>query len=326
MHIEPHILERQLVGRLKLRHLSLLVEVDKQGSIVKAADALNITQPGATKMIRDLEANLGLQLFKRSNRGAETTTYGSILVKHARLILNEIKHTSEDLLSLYGGMSGEVSVGILLAAAPLLLPRAAVLLRTERPNVSLSISEGVNDRLMPELRAGELDMVVGRLPRFRERDGLEQTILFYEPISVVVREGHPVSSKEAISLEDLEDQQWILPPKSTSLRREIESAFYDLGHHPPQYSVESLSTLFNHRYLLQTDAVGVMPYHVASTCEGLVRLPVEMTTTATAVGVTIRADGPLGPAPEYLMTIFERVAAELAAVDQHISLERPANS
>jgi len=320
MHGSANILESHLVSRLKLRHLNLLVAVSKHGSIAKAADVTNITQPAATKTIRDLEASLGLQLFERTNRGVEPTIYGSTLIKHARLILSEVKHTSEELLSLHEGLMGHVSVGILLAAAPLLLPRAVALLQTERPKISISVVERTNNELMPALRVGDLDMVVGRLPRYQQYDGLTQTVLFYEPISIVVREGHPLTHKDSITPEDLVNQKWIMPPHSTSLRGEIEVAFREMGQKSPQQCVESVSMLFNHRFLLQTDAVAAMPYHVAESCEGIVRLPMEIDITPNPVGITLRAGAALLPASEFLFSIFKRVAIDLAKIDKNIFL------
>ncbi|MGL5490018.1 MAG: LysR family transcriptional regulator, partial [Shewanella sp.] len=135
--MDPNTLERHLTSRLKFKYLKLLVTVGEQQNIFRAAQILNMAQPAATKIIRDIEIALNLSLFERSSRGVVPTLYGEILIKHAKLVLSQVRHASEELSTIQGGLSGRVTVGTLLAASATLLPHAIIRLKKERPNVSV---------------------------------------------------------------------------------------------------------------------------------------------------------------------------------------------
>lgn len=122
----PEKLQRDMVARMKLKHLKLLVTVGEQCNIFKAAQLMNMAQPAATKIIRDIESAYELTLFERSSRGVTPTLYGEVLIKHAKLVLSQIKHVSEELTSLHGGLSGHVTVGTLITASLTQIGRAHV--------------------------------------------------------------------------------------------------------------------------------------------------------------------------------------------------------
>lgn len=313
LNLTPLVLENRLRARLKFKQLQLLVMVAEHNNILRAAQVLNMAQPAATKTIRELEQTLGMDLFDRTSRGVTTTLFGEVVVRHAKLILSQLRHASEELVSLNTGTTGKIAVGTLLAAAPTLLPRAIVLLKKERPNINIQVVEGTNDKLMPMLRVGDLDMVVGRLPEYRERDGLSQEVLYYEPVSIVARKDHPLAGRGELTLADLMDEEWILPPPQTSLRRQIETAFRKAGLQPPIKTVESVSILTNHTLLLETDMVAAMPYQVVQSQPGLVRLPVNLRTALGPVGITLRTGVDLTPAATYFAGALRRVAKDVSA-------------
>jgi DNA-binding transcriptional LysR family regulator len=300
--------ENRLLTGIKLRQLRLLVAVSEQGSILRAAATLNVAQPAATKMLRDLEHALGVELFARSSRGVTPTLFGEVVIRHAKLVLAQLRHASDELSSLTQGASGRVVVGTLLAAAPHLLPRAIVALKRERPGIRISVIEGTNDKLRPMLRGGDLDLVIGRLPEYRERAGLTHEILYEEPVSIVVRRGHPLARRSALKLADLRSQEWILPPPETSLRRQLEQGFRGAGLELPALSIESVSILANFTLLRETDMVAVLPFEVAGSQPDLVRLPIDVDIGYGAVGVTLRRDAELAPATQYFLSIIRRIA------------------
>jgi DNA-binding transcriptional LysR family regulator len=240
------------------------------------------------------------------------TLYGDIIIKHAKLILAQLRHASEELLSLQEGITGKITVGTLLAASPVLLPHSIAITRRERPGISITVVEGTNDKLMPMLRVGDLDLVVGRLPEYREREKLMQEALYSEPVPIVARQGHPLSKRAKLTLADLADADWILPPQQTSLRRQIEIAFRKAGAEPPTRAIESLSILANHTLLLESDMVAAMPYQVVDTQSGLCRLPVSIETALGPVGISVREDEELTPAAAYFCSVLRRVASQIA--------------
>lgn len=309
----PKFHENFLLGRLKLRQLRLLTAIADEGSVLKGAQVLNIAQPAATKTIKELEDALGVLLFDRTSRGVTPTEYGRVLIRHAKLILTQLRHAGEDLQSLEEGLSGRVHVGTLLAASSSLLPRVLVRLHERRPGIAVTVAEGTIDRLMPALRTGDLDVVLGRLPEFREREGLKQEILYLDQVAVMARAGHPLAARNTLSLADLVDHDWVMPPPQTTLRRQIEQAFRQAGLEPPRAVIESVSILTNQTLLCSTDMVGAMPYQVGAGQAGLIMLPVALAGSGSQIGATTHASVELSAAARYFMALVHEVAAEIRA-------------
>lgn len=309
----PKFHENFLLSRLKLRQLRLLTAIADEGTVLKGSQALNIAQPAATKSIKELEDALGVQLFDRSSRGVTPTDFGRVMIKHAKLILTQLRHAGEELQSLEEGLSGRVHVGTLLAASTSLLPRALARLRERRPGIAVTVDEGTIDRLMPGLRTGDIDVVLGRLPEYREREGLRQEVLYLDTVSIMVREGHPLTQRSGLKLVDLIDQAWVMPPPQTSLRRQVDHAFRHEGLEPPNDVIESVSILTNHALLMNTDMLATMPHQVGMGQAGLTALPVVLEGANSRIGATTHAHGELSAAASYFMAIVHEIAAEIRA-------------
>ena len=309
----PKFHDNFLLGRLKLRQLRLLTAIADEGTVLKGSQALNIAQPAATKSIKELEDALGVQLFDRSSRGVTPTDFGRVMIKHAKLILTQLRHAGEELQSLEEGLSGRVHVGTLLAASTSLLPRALARLRERRPGIAVTVDEGTIDRLMPGLRTGDIDVVLGRLPEYREREGLRQEVLYLDTVSIMVREGHPLTQRSGLKLVDLIDQAWVMPPPQTSLRRQVDHAFRHEGLEPPNDVIESVSILTNHALLMNTEMLATMPHQVGMGQAGLTALPVVLEGANSRIGATTHAHGELSAAASYFMAIVHEIAAEIRA-------------
>jgi DNA-binding transcriptional LysR family regulator len=174
---------------------------------------------------------------------------------------------------------------------------------------------------MPALRAGELDLVLGRLPEFRDRDGLKQEHLMNDYAQIVVRRDHPLATRTGLGLADLLTQDWILPGPSTTLRRQFDKAFRDEGLEPPMHWVETVSFLTSRQLLQLTNSLAVWPVQLArqEISDGsIVALPVPLPTTARPVGISTRAEDLMLPAATCLVTCLREVAEELT-LGTHLS-------
>ncbi|WP_119166569.1 LysR substrate-binding domain-containing protein [Algihabitans albus] len=300
--------------RISVRQLRLLVAVAETGSMVRAAEVIGLTQPAVTKSIRDLEEDLRVELFVRGRRGVEPTIYGRTLVQHARLVLAQLAHAAEALEDLSHGTGGRVVVGTLLAASAWLLPRAIARLRRERPKVVIEVVEGTNERLQPMLLHGDLDMVIGRLSEVRHRSGVRQEQIYAEEIVILARPDHPLLACETTTLADLQRAEWILPPPETTLRRQLEKAFFDVGLEPPVAVVQSLSLPTNRRLLRESDLLGAWPEGIAADeleSGRLVALPIRLSQTLGPVGVSILKGSQLSPAAELFLQTLRDVGHTL---------------
>lgn len=298
------------VHRLTFRHLRLIVAVAEQNSLIGAAQHLHMTQSAVTKALQEAEAILGITLFERTIKGAVPTIFAHGLIVHARQVFTQLQQAAEEIGDLRDGMNGRVAVGTQWSASADLLPRAITAIRVERPKLTVSVVEGTNDLLLPELRRGELDLVVGRLSEFREREGIAHEILFEDIGCVVASPSHPHAGSATLTA--LLECDWILPKRETTLRRQVDKAFRDEGIEPPANAVESVSVMTNSDLLISAGYLAIWPWQVAKRdvlAKRLTILPVVLNATITPVGISTRMGAPLPPAPEALLKTLREVAS-----------------
>lgn len=306
----------RLETHLSLRHLILLDAIAREGTLLAASQSVGLTQSAVTKALQEAEATIGTQLFDRTNRGVRATQAGEVLIAHARLVLTQLRHAGQELEDLRSGSGGRVAVGVLVSAAVSILPTAIAAVRKQRPKLAVKVIEGTNDVLMPLLRAGELDLVIGRLPAFSSGSGIAEEMLCEDYAQIVVRSGHPLLGQSGLTLADLSDQPWILPRQETSLRRQIDEGFRQEGLRAPANIVESVSILTNRALVLRSDYLAVWPVQLArfEADLGLVQaLDIPLPTTHRPIGISTRRDARLSPAAETLITALRGAATDHGA-------------
>ena len=309
-HRAPRVFARA-VTRLKLRPLRLLVAAGQHQNIQAAAQDLQISQPAATKMIQDLEADFEVRLFDRTNRGAIPTAQGAALIRHAQVMLAQLSNATQEIEDLVGGMAGRVVVGTLLAGAAHLVPAAMDHVLRDRPNVTFRLVEGTNEVLMPRLRNGELDMVVGRMPTHRHRVGLMQPPLTQDDVILVVGPSHPLGGRTGLTFEDLRPYGWILPPPETTLRRQIDSVFVEQAQYQPPLVVESVNYVANRTLLGFGRLIGLAPRQAVAldAAQNLLRpLDYALPFGFGPIGVTHRGPEHLSPAAQLFLQALQDIA------------------
>lgn len=305
--------DRLLDGRLKLRHLSLLVSIADHGSLVKTAEASMITQPVVSRALKELESILQVKLFHRVPTGVVPTEAGVVFIRHARIILGDIRTAAEELGELSGARAGSVRVGTHLAGSNVLLPRAIGRLKADRPLVTVIVREATPDVLLESLLDGELDLIVGRLTSVA-RPGLVQRALYREPIVLATRKGHPAQSIAAPTLADLASYAWILPLEQTTLRNELEALFASDDVPDPVNRIECTSMLTLRSLLLDSDLIAALPALVALDDPDLVVLPIDLEQLKRPVGVTLMAGRAPAPATSALIEELVMTGTSLLAV------------
>jgi DNA-binding transcriptional LysR family regulator len=295
-------------ANLKPRHLQMLVSLDDFRNVGRVAASLNVTQPAVSRALGELERGLGLTLFERSARGVNPTAYGECLIRHARAMLGGLALAREELRGLALGASGKASVGALPAAAPSLLPRAVALLKTRSPNTTVLIREGTMDVLLPELRAGRLDLIVGTLPHAGAGRDLEEKILFEERTIVAAGRAHALARRRKLEWADLGAFPWVLPPAGSLLRDPLEAELLRHGIPIPANSIESLSVHVIVMVLQITSALACLSREVAKHYEdlGLISiLPLELSRMVRPVGMTWSRARSLSPGAKLVMQCLE---------------------
>ncbi|MGW4482955.1 LysR substrate-binding domain-containing protein [Amycolatopsis sp. NPDC004368] len=296
----PRELPRLLDGRMKFRHLVLLDAIARRGTIVGAAAELHVTQPVATRGLRELEEILEVELFRRGPRGLTPTVYGEAFTEHARAILAQVRQAARHVVELAGAERGTVVVGTHLFGSNVLLPRAIAALKAERPNLTVAVRDGTPESLLVELSAGRLDLIVGRLTQISD-EGFLRRKLYDESVVLVVRAAHPLAAAKTVDLPTVAEYPWILPGPETALRRELEELFHSNDVLLPTNRVEATSFLTVRQLLRDTDVVAALPRLITEDDPDIVRLPLSLEPIGHSVGITLPAAGTPTPSANALI-------------------------
>lgn len=304
--------DRFVRSRLKMRQLVLLVELGRHGSILRAAQAACLTQPAASKLLADLEHALDVPLFERLPRGVLPTPYGEVLIRRAGAALAELDAAHQEVLELQGGLSGTVGVGAVLTPSAGLLPEAIKLLKARHARMRVSVTVDTSTLLTDRLRAGELDIVIGRVHESGAGE-LHFEPVTDEPHSLIAGAGHPLAGRDGLALDDLAGEPWIMPPAGAVLRSRLTALFLSQGLEPPSDTVEAMALpvivnlLAGSRMVCALPAELVRPYLDM----GLVTvLPYELGLTMDPYGIVTRRQHRLSPGAQAMLATLREVAAQ----------------
>lgn len=304
-----------LKARLKTRQLLLLIALDDYRNIHRAADELHMTQPAASKQIKDLEEMLDVKLFERLPRGMEPTIYGETMIRHARMALTSLALAHDDIVTLKAGLTGQVEVGVIMTPAMALLPRAIARVKEEAPLLRIGVQLEASNVLLDKLQHGTLDFMIGRIFDTIDTTGLIYEELTEEPACAVVRPGHPLlQANRELALKDIAPLPWILPPHGSILRYRFDMMFRRAGLEPPANVVDTTALLIITALLQQTDSLHVMPLEVAQYYASLnvMRiLPIELPCKMDAFGIIRQRDHLLSPGADLLLCAVKAAAVEM---------------
>ncbi|MEK7948633.1 LysR substrate-binding domain-containing protein [Pigmentiphaga sp. YJ18] len=299
-------------ANLKPRHLQLLVALDELRNLGKVAASLNITQPAVSLALSELEKGLGFKLFDRTARGVQPNVYGECLIRQARVMLNTLAQTRDELRALLSGASGRAALGAMPAMTSALVPQALAALKRVSPTTTVHVQEGSMNTLLPQLRRGDLDVLVGRLSSWPSAD-FEEAPLFEGSSMVVVGRQHPLAGASSLHWRDLAPYPWILPPVASLPREPLEAVFQEHDIAMPSDYIETLSVPVIATYLQSTQAVGLLSRVAArhySDLGMLAILPLELPGLLRPIGLTWSKQRALSPASERLMHCLREVSAD----------------
>lgn len=306
-----------LHSHLRLRHLRCFLETARLGSLSAAADQLNISQPAASKTLRELEQILGRPLFERVGRGLVLSAAGQVFQTHAGSAMAELERAQRAVLD-PPRPRPRLAIGVLPTAATRLVPAAALAMRAQDPEVLIEIMTGPNWLLLSLLREGQLDLVVGRMPPQGNGEGLSFTPLYWEKVVPVVRAGHPLVGCDW-QPEDLRAHPLMLPPKGAAIAASVRAWLHSVGLGDREPAFENVSLAFGREVLLGSDAVwfiseGIVRPEIEA--GSLVVLPLRNELLGGPVGVSQRRDAQHSPQMHTMLAALNR-AASMAANALH---------
>ena len=301
-------------SRLKTRHLLLLLHLYEQRSVVRAAEAANMTQPAASKLLAEMEDMLGVQLFERHARGVEPTWYGQVLIRRARSALSEIGRAHDEIAALRAGRMGQASIGTVVNPGTTLVPQAIATVKRDFPDILIRVEMDYSRPLVAKLLDGQLDIVIGRIMGPEGAGELDFEPLADEPHSVIVRTGHPLAQRSKVSHADLVDYGWIMPPAASVLRTRLDSVFLEHGLSPPNSIVETSALPVIIHLLRQSDMLAALPAESVGPylqTGQMLALPIDLGVRMDYFGIIRRRDQQLSPGAERVLGALRQAARQI---------------
>ncbi|AFQ51759.1 LysR family transcriptional regulator [Burkholderia cepacia] len=303
---------------MKLKQLNAFLAVAEHRTIRGAARALGVTQPAVSSIVRELEAELGVPLVMRSVKGVALTDYGSAFAIRARLIVEELQRTRDEIEQLRLGTSGSVSIAVSPTVALTILPRAFDAFTRKLPGATVNVDDALTATDLARLRDGSLDFIVthqlsNALP---DPDEFASIALFRTAFVVVARRRHRLA--RARSLRELGDAQWCVPRYGEGGNDLVHSIFTPSGLEIPKRVLHCPSFAATLGLVSQTDALGVFARPLADVerkSRGIVVLDLAEPLPALTVVIVMRRHALLTPAALHLIECLKAASANVLAKD-----------
>ncbi len=204
---------------MTLTELRYIVAVAQERHFGRAAQRCFVSQPTLSIAIKKLEEELSVSLFDRSSNEVKPTETGERIITQAHRVLEEADRIKHLAASEQNELAGVFKLGLIFTVAPYLLPRLILSLRKLAPDMPLMLEEHYTANLTDSLKKGELDAIVVAEP-FQE-PGIITEPLYDEPFFVIVPKGHEFEELDAVSVQQLTEQQVLLLSEGNCMRDQV---------------------------------------------------------------------------------------------------------
>ncbi|EMV2954734.1 LysR family transcriptional regulator, partial [Klebsiella pneumoniae] len=294
--------------RIRLRHLHTFVAVAQQGTLGRAAETLNLSQPALSKTLNELEQLTGTRLFERGRLGAQLTLVGEQFLTHAVKVLDALNSAGQALNRKEGLNNDIVRIGALPTAALGILPTVIGQFHKQQKDITLQVATMNNTMLLAGLKSGEIDIGIGRMSDPELMSGLHYELLFLESLKLVVRPGHPLL-QETVTLSRVMEWPVVVSPKGTVPRQNAEALLQSQGCKMPAGCIETLSASLSRQLTVDFDYVWFVPSGAVKDDlrRGvLTALPITTQGAGEPIGILTRVDATLTPGTQTLLSAIRK--------------------
>ena len=300
--------------RLKLRDLHILLAVVQHGSMARAAAELAVSQPAVSKAIADLEHVLGLRLLDRGRTGIEPTAYGRALVARGRTVFDELKKGVEELAFLTDPTVGSLRIASTEGIAAGFLPAVIENFAREQPCVRLEVAQAVmNVQHYRDLRERSIDLLLGRIPAQFDEDDLDLDTVYDDPVVVVASRRSKWARLRRVTLADLAEERWVLPPTDTLAGFLAAEWFRASSIEMPRACITTLSIHLCCRLAATGQFVATLPASVLRTADlnqVFKVLPIRLPVQRRPVGIVTLKNRTLSPVAKRFIECAHRTAKQ----------------
>ncbi|HYY19885.1 MAG TPA: LysR substrate-binding domain-containing protein [Streptosporangiaceae bacterium] len=216
---------------MELRQLEYLVAVAEEANFTRGADRVHVSQSGISAQIRQLERDLGADLFDRSGRTATLTAAGNAAMEHARAALASAAALRQAVDEVNGLVRGQLTVGMVTACTVTALFDGLSAFHQAHPAIEITLTEAHSDRLVDQVRSGHADVALigaaGELP-----EGVEGRTVISENLVAAVPSGHPLAARSSLGLAELAGYPVVTLSAGTGVRAVYDQACASAGLRP----------------------------------------------------------------------------------------------
>jgi DNA-binding transcriptional LysR family regulator len=290
----------------QLKHLLAAVET---GNLLKAAEKSFISQSGLSRSIKSLENRLGVPLLIRGPRGVEPTVYGLSVLRRARVILNEVDKSVDEVRAIEHARVGEVKLGITQNYASYLVPELLTTIHRERPGIRFTIVADGFVELLEMVKTEAIDFAFGLIGQIHRNDGIVIEPLRAHRSRVFCGRGHALARQGTATLEDLHAAHWVML-NSEGVQRGFGIFFESRGMSVPPQVIKTNNVDLIRHMIDDSDLLTVLPREVVEQevqTGSIVPLECETPIAQTRVGLFYREGGLLTPQASLVIDRFRAV-------------------
>jgi DNA-binding transcriptional LysR family regulator len=188
---------------MELRHLRYFVAVAEEENVSRAALKLHVSQPGLSRQIRDLEDEIGFQLFERSPKSLKLSVAGKVFLTEAKSILQHAEDAVKKARAAAGGTQGEIHVGYAPSLTVQILPPMLRAFQGEFPRVRVSLHDLSSEEMLAQLGAGKLQVALTVRPPAKMLRKFSFVEIARYAMRVAVAPNHPLAKLKAITLRQM---------------------------------------------------------------------------------------------------------------------------
>jgi len=298
--------------RMKLQDLHVLVTVMQAGSMGKAAQSLNISQPAVSRSIAELEHALGVRLLDRHRKGIEATEYGRALLDCGVAVFDDLRQGVKNIEFLADPTTGQVRIGNTLTSANSFITAVVDRLSRRYPGIVFHVVPAGADILNRELNARSLDLVVTRSggPFTEEQFGFET--LYDDALVVLAGMKNPWARRRRIELAELVNEPWALPTLESAVTQAAIKAFRASGLDCPRATLVTSSPEMRIDLVATGRFLTITASRFRARRPQLKVLPVELPIARMPVGIVTLKNRRLSPVAKLFIQHAHEVAKSVA--------------
>ncbi|MEG3166251.1 LysR family transcriptional regulator [Sphingomonas sp. PB2P19] len=291
-----------------------LLAIARTGSFTRAAAEKGMSQPALSNSIALLERRLGVPVLTRSRRGSELTPYGEILVRRAEGLQALLSDAETEVRRRVDGVAGPLRIGATPSVIPTLLANTLISLVGGGEPVDIEIIDGLDQTLVPMLRSGAIDVIVGPVGEmFMSSADVVERVLMDDPFAVAVGPLSPFAQRTALTLADLVDAPWILPRPGSTYRSHVEALFMTAGVAWPRNCILANSLQLLETVVGASDRVTIVSPVQTKPADGALTVIPLADAGSRTIGYKVRASGRLSALGEQFVHLLAHTATGRSA-------------